>query len=254
MAIFTKLNAFIALRPVFIKLLLILLFTGCYNWCAAQKALINLTGVVYNKDGSQRVSNVLIADLASNTIVTSSELGSFQIACSVGDTLLFRQKNYTDQKIKVLADFVLVVYLQQNINLNEVDIHDVTKRQELYGIMNDYNKKGVYNGGKTGVLAAIFHPVNALYDLFGSGPKQARLFQRDADAELGLIEVNKKFTVALVQQVTGLKDVKLKNFMDSYRPAYADCKKWNEYDMIAYIKKSYVEFEKNGEPALPKLY
>jgi len=66
-------------------------------------------------------------------------------------------------------------------------------------------------------------------------------------------EVSRKFTVAQVQQVTGLKDVKLKNFMDSYRPTYEECKNWNDYDAITYIKKSYDKFEKEGEPALPKL-
>jgi len=237
------------LPPLFL-LMLLLLNASVFS----QQRQIALTGVVYNKDGSQRLGKVLVADMNNNNIVSADDLGTFRINCAIGDTLLFRQKDYTDQKIKVLSDFTLVVYMQPGITLNQVDIRDVTKRQELQEVMKDYNKKGVYNGGKASVLSNIFHPLNALFNIFGSDAKNARRFQNDATNELQQQEVSRKFTVALVQQVTGLKEVKLKNFMDSYRPTYEDCKNWNQYDAITYIKKSYEQFEKDGEPALPKLY
>jgi hypothetical protein len=238
----------------FLRLLPILILLCLGTKVLSQRREFTLTGVTYNKDGSQRLGKVLVADMNNNNMVSADELGTFKISCAVGDTLLFRQKDYTDQKIKVLSDFTLVGYMHPGVTLNEVDIKDVTKRQELQEVMKDYGKKGVYNGGKASVLSNIFHPLNALFNIFGSDAKNARRFQNDATNELQQQEVSRKFTVTLVQQVTGLKDVKLKNFMDSYRPGYEDCKKWNQYDAITYIKKSYEQFEKNGEPALPKLY
>jgi hypothetical protein len=253
MAIFAPLEATKNIVIQYLGLILIILL-GAGSVVHAQSKQVLLTGVVYNKDGSQRVNNVLVADLANGTIINSDELGTFKINCAIGDTLLFRQKSYTDQKIKIVGDFVLVVYMHPSITLNEVDIKDVTKKQELQDVMKDYNRKGVYNGGKSSVLSNIFHPLNALFNIFGSDAKNARRFQNDATNELQQQEISRKFTVTLVQQVTGLKEVKLKNFMDSYRPTYEDCKIWNQYDAITYIKKSYETFEKDGEPALPKLY
>jgi hypothetical protein len=254
MAIFTVLKATDIIHPRYIRQLLVMILIGCGIAVHAQNKQVLLTGVVYNKDGSQRVNGVVITDMVTGVVANSDELGAFKISCNTGDTLLFKQKSYTDQKIKVVNNFVLVVYMQPSVTLKQVDIKDVTKKQELAEVMNDYNKKGVYNGGKASVLSNIFHPLNALFNIFGSDAKNARRFQNDATNELQQQEVSRKFTVALVQQVTGLKDVKLKNFMDSYRPTYQDCRNWNEYDAISYIKISYEKFEKDGEPALPKLY
>ena len=254
MANFTKLKATNNTSILYLWLLFTIILMGNSIMVRAQSKQVLITGVVYNKDGSQRVNNALVANIASGVVTNSDELGTFKISCAIGDTLLFRQKSYTDQKIKVQSNFVLVVYMQPSITLNEVDIKDVTKKQELQDVMKDYNKKGVYNGGKASALSNIFHPLNALFNIFGSDAKNARRFQNDATNELQQQEIGRKFTVALVQQVTGLKDVKLKNFMDSYRPTYEDCRNWNQYDAITYIKRSYEQFEKDGEPALPKLY
>ena len=234
--------------------LLLLLLMACCGDALSQKRAITLTGVVYNKTGAARVAGVTLTDIANNNTIITDDLGTFKINCSIDDTLLFKKQGLTDQKIRVMTDFVLVVYMQPNIVLNQVDIKDVTKKQELNDVMADYGKKGVYNGGNATVWQNIFSPLNALFNIFGSDAKNARRFQKDATSELQQQEISRKFTLAMVQQITGLKDVKLKNFMDSYRPSYQDCKNWNEYDEITYIKKSYAQFEKDGEPALPKLY
>jgi hypothetical protein len=237
----------------FLRLLPILILLLFGTKVFSQRAEFTLTGVIYNNDGSKRLAQVVISDKNNKTITTADELGTFKITCALGDSLLFKLKNYTDQKLKVLGDYTLVVYMHPGVNLNEVEIKDVTKKQELQEVMNDYGKKGVYNGGKASVLSNIFHPLNALFNIFGSDAKNARRFQNDANNELQQQEVSRKFTAAQVQQVTGLTDVKLKNFMDSYRPAYDECRNWNDYDAITYIKKAYDKFEKEGEPALPKL-
>lgn len=224
----------------------------CFSLLAhAQRQEFMLKGVVFRAGNiQQRISKVLVANLNSTGIVTTDDLGVFNIKAALGDTLLFRQKDYADQKVAVTNQSTAMVFMQTNINLGQVDIKGQTKRQELQGVMKEYNSQGIYNNGKPSVASAIFNPLNGLYDLFGSGPKQARRFARFSSAELAQTEVDRRFTKSLVSRITSMKDtVKLQVFVQSYRPSYEDIKIWNDYDLINYIKRSYADFQKNGEKA-----
>jgi hypothetical protein len=222
----------------------------------AQNKRFTLHGVVFKKGTtSERVARALVANLNNNAIVNTDELGSFQIQCSIGDSLIVKQKDYADQKIGIITENALMVYLQPVINLSEVNIKGTTKRQDLQQVMGEYNSQGVYANGKPSVGSAILSPINGLYDLFGGKPKQARHFKEYSQHELEQQEVDRRYTPRLVQQITGLDTGKVQKFMEVFRPSYEDIKKWNDYDLIGYIKKSYKYFEDNGEKALlQKLY
>lgn len=207
-----------------------------------------LKGVVFKEGTTQRMAKVLVADLTSGGISTTDDLGTFQLKCSIGDTLLFRQKDYADKKVAVVSENTLMVYMQTNINLSQVNIKGLSKKQELQQVMGEYNSQGIYAGGKPSVASAILSPLNGLYDLLGSGPKQARRFQRYANNELESAAVDRRFTRPLVTRITGLKDDSLQLFVQNYRPSYEDIKAWNDYDLINYIKRSYQDFKKGTRP------
>jgi hypothetical protein len=215
----------------------------------AQRNEFILKGVVLKAGNiQQRLSKVLVANLNSTGIVTTDDMGVFNIKAATGDTLLFRQRDYADQKFAVTSQSTAMVFLVTNITLSQVDIKGQTKRQELQGVMKEYNSQGIYNGGKPSVASAILSPLNALYDVFGTGPKQARRFARFSSAELAQTEVDRRFTKSLISRITTMTDtIKLQAFKQAYRPAYEDLKMWNDYDLINYIKKSYDDFLKNGE-------
>ncbi len=228
--------------------------------CMAMPAMAQpfvLKGVIFKNNTSQRLSKVLVANLNNNAIVTSDDMGVFQINCSIGDSILFRQKDYADQKIGIITQNTLMVNLNTNIRLSEVEIKGTTKKQELQQVMGEYNSQGVYSNGKPSVASAILSPLNALYDVFGSGPKQVRHFKEYSANELEQTEVDKRFTRPLVKRITAISDsAKLELFVQNYRPSYADIKDWNDYELINYIRKSYQNFEDNGEkppPVLQKL-
>jgi hypothetical protein len=208
-----------------------------------------LKGVVFKAGNiQQRLSKVLVANLNSTGIVTTDDLGVFNIQASIGDTLLFRQRDYADQKVPVTGESTAMVFLQTNITLNQVDIKGLSKRQELQGVMKEYNSQGIYSNGKPSVASAILSPLNGLYDLFGGGPKQARRFARFSAADLEQTEVDRRFTKSFIQRITGITDtIKLQAFKQAYRPSYEDVKSWNDYDLINYTKRSYEDFKKNGE-------
>lgn len=223
----------------------------------AQRHEFVLKGVMFKLGTTQRLAKVLVANQNNNAIVSSDDLGVFEIKCAMGDSLLFRQKDYADQKKAVTTEATIMVYMQSSFNLAEVNIKGQTKKQELQQVMGEYNSQGIYGNGKTSVMGTLASPINALFDVFGSGPKQARRFQRYSANELEQTQVDKRFTRPLVQRITGLSDTtKLNIFVLAYKPSYQDIKAWNDYELINYIKKSYTDFEKNGQvspPNLPKL-
>jgi hypothetical protein len=223
----------------------------------AQNKELNERGIIFKKNSSTRLPGVLVTNMATKVSVTNDQLGTFEIKCAIGDTLSFSCPGMTDQKEAVTSDVSMFIYMQPNILLMQVDIKDMSKKQELNDVMKGYNKQGIYNNGKTSTLGAVFSPINGLYDLFGSGPKNARHFQKYAAAENEQTEIDRRFTKPLVKKCTGIADsTKLELFMRSYRPQVDDIRKWSDYDLIAYIKKSYQSFEEVGEkpPVLQKLY
>jgi hypothetical protein len=232
-------------------------------WCGiasqgfAQIKTLSIRGIVYSKNINVRLSNVLITNEVTHASVINDQLGAFEIKAAIGDTLLFECRNFSDQKVAVTADVSLFVFMVPILQLMQVDIKDVTKKQDLAEAMKGYKRQGIYGNGKTTVLGAIISPLNGLYDLFGSGPKNARRFGKFAARENEQSEIDRRFNRPFIRQCTGIKDsVKLEIFMLSYRPQVEDIRKWTEYDLRAYIKKSYESFEASGEKppmALPKL-
>jgi len=198
-----------------------------------------------------------VTNEVTHTSIINDQLGAFEIKAAIGDTLLFNCRNFSDQKVVVAADVALFVFMVPIINLMQVDIKDVTKKQDMAEVMKGYNKQGIYNNGKTSTLGAIFSPLNGLYDLFGSGPKNARRFQKYAAQENEETEIDRRFNKPFVKKMSGITDsVKLSYFMTTYRPSVEDIRKWTDYDLIDYIRKSYKSFVESGEKPpvfLPKL-
>jgi hypothetical protein len=221
-----------------------------------------IKGIVFKTKTADRVSQVLITNLRSKILMVSDELGGFGIDANTGDTLLFRKKDYEDQKIIVVNANALVVYLQpeltQNLGtvLNDVTIRGQTKKQELSEVMREYRSLGIYNDGNSLPFWQFFNsPVSGIYQLFAKGPKDARRFQKYARNELEYNAVNARYTKNLVKKTTGLDDDGAQKFMETYTPSYEDIKSWNDYQVIMYIKRSYQHYQKNkSEGKLPKLY
>jgi hypothetical protein len=96
------------------------------------------------------------------------------IKVSVGDTLLFSKEKFTPQKIEVLNNSDMPVYMQPQIVLAEVKITGQTKRQEVNEIMGDYRKQGTFYAGKPPVTSFITNPLTGIYELFGQTPNRAK--------------------------------------------------------------------------------
>lgn len=243
----------------FIKKLIFTVFAICClpGFLFAQQ-LLTIKGIIFKRSSANRISQALITDLKSQVVMMSDELGGFSIKTTVGDTLLITKNDYTPQKIVVLNNNDMVVYMQPVIQLNQVTIKDQSQKQELSGVMKEYKSQGVFNDGKSLPFWEFLNsPITGLYNLFGKGPAQARRFAEFAKNEQEANVVDKRYTKELVKRITKLPDDEIDKFMVAFRPSYEDMKEWNDYQLIQYIKKEFAYYQKNKdrpEAKLQKLY
>lgn len=213
------------------------LISFCGGYLHAQEFI--LKGVVFERGSNIRVALAEITNQRTRIGVGSNDLGLFQIKATVGDTLLITKRYLTDQRIVLRGTQDVIIYLiRESTMLDEVTIIGNNKKQDLADIKRDFRDKGVYNGGKSSVLASIFSPLNALYNLVGKDPKNARRFGRYADNEIKQSEIDVYFNQSIIKNNTELRGDTLENYMLNCRPDYQKAQYWNNYDYIKYIKES----------------
>jgi hypothetical protein len=240
------------------KIYFILLSFYCLPAVAQAQKVFTVNGITYRYKTDERIAQATITDLKSNVIMMSDELGSFNIQTSVGDTLLFNRVDYSQQKLVVKGPGDMIVYLQPIIHLAEVAIKGQSKQQEINDVVNVYRSKGLYFDGKPPAL--LFNPfggspVTGFYELFSKDARDERHFIAFSKDETEAAQVDKRYTKALVKQVTALPDTDVVKFMQQYRPSFEDLKEWNDYELISHIKRylEYYKGHKNGVP-IEKLY
>jgi hypothetical protein len=200
-------------------------------------------GVVFEKGANTRVALANIQNQRTKTGVTSNDLGLFQLKAAVGDTLLITKTYLNDQRIVIKAQQDILIYLTRSSTmLNEVTIIGNTKKSDLAEIKREFQNKGVYNGGKSSFLSAIFNPLNGLYNLVGKDPKNARRFSRYADNEIKQSQIDVYFNPSIIKNNTSLRGDTLETYMLNYRPDYQKAAHWSSYDYIKYIKESAKKF------------
>lgn len=222
-----------------LALFIVIIFSGLVS--KAQDFIIK--GVVIEKGSNIRIALSEITNLRTNIGVGSNDIGMFQLKARIGDTLLVTKRDLIDQRVVVKSELDLVIYLVRgSTTLDDVTIRGNTKQQDLDEIKREFRNKGVYNGGKTTFLSAVFSPLNALYNLVGKDPKNARRFGRYADNEIKQSQIDVYFNQSMIKNNTELRGDTLEKYMLNYRPEFDKAQYWNSYDYIKYIKESSKKF------------
>lgn len=229
------------MKARYLFLLLLFPLTCLYYSAKAQDFIVK--GVVFEKGANVRIAIANITNVRNAIGVTSNDLGMFQIRASVGDTLLIDKANMNDQRIVITGHQDILIYLVRSTTmLNEVTVIGNTKKADLAEIKKEFQNKGVYNGGKSSFLSAIFNPLNGLYNLVGRDPKNARRFGRYADNEIKQSQIDVYFNPTIIKNNTELRGDTLEKYMVDYRPEFQKAQYWNSYDYIKYIKESSKKF------------
>ena len=221
----------------------------------AQQA-VGVSGIVVEKGGSVRLSDVNVTNLRTNRRAQTNTFGVFFIEASVGDSLSLTKTGYGPVKTVLHTTEDILIEMQPGLTIETVVVSRMSKEAEMRDMLDDYRKKGVYNGGKNTFGTYIGSPATALYNLFGRDAKNAKRFANLMDRELEESQIDRVFNKTTVGSVIELDGDDLQSFMDMYRPSYSMVKNWGQYDFMHYVKRSFETWEKNGRPRserLPKL-
>lgn len=180
----------------------------------------------------------------------------FIIEAFAGDSLSFTKTGYGPVKTVLYTQEDILIEMQPGLTIETVVVSRRSREAEMRDMLEDYSKKGVYNGGKNSVGTYLNSPATALYNLFGRDAKNAKRFAKVMDRELEENQVDKVFNKTSVSALTDLTGDDLQSFMDLYRPSFSTVQHWGQYDFMNYVKTSLESWEKNGRPKslrLPKL-
>jgi hypothetical protein len=227
----------------------------CVSLTATAQQLFIVKGVIFKKNSPERISQARIMNLKSRTTATSDELGSFRIQAAKGDTIEIKKPDYSTEKRVITDETDLSINLQPIITLNQVNIKDVSKKEELQFTMDQYKRNGQYYTLHPSAWSVMSSPLTGLYELFGKAPANAKRFQAYSKEEMERVAINKRYNRALVKKITDIPEGEMDAFMLAFTPSYEAIREWSDYDIIKYIQKSYEYFQLNKDRLkIQKLY
>lgn len=213
-----------------------------------------IQGIVLERGKSDRIANANIRNKNTKQVVSTDLRGEFRMQVRIGDTLEVSKIGYLtiQTEIKTFSE-ILLDLPPSSVQLDEVTIKARDQKAEMEDVMDSYRRKGIYQQGKPSVLGYIFNPLTSLYERFSRTGQQARRFRNYMENEQESIFVDRIFNAYRISQLTSLNGVDLENFMFFYRPSFEKSRYWGDYDVNKYISDSFVQFEKDGRPSMPRL-
>jgi len=96
--------------------------------------------------------------------------------------------------------------------------------------------------------------IDALWNTFSREGRNAQRLQATIERDYHESLIDYRFNKALVSGITGLKEPKLTDFMQKYRPSYYAVMNDSEYDFITSIRTNFRHYSRNQNLfALPPL-
>ncbi|QJD95808.1 hypothetical protein HH214_07950 [Mucilaginibacter robiniae] len=208
-----------------------------------------VSGIVFSKTTQERIAKVSIHNTRSGETVYNTLKADFKINARAGDLLVFNKQGYFADTLKLQNTADLAVYIKpMAIMLKDVNIRDtlMSPQQRLALIKQQYNKAyGVLSNRdilstSPGFGAGI--SIDAIWNMLSRSGRNAARLREEIDRDYRQNVIDYRFNKVFVQQITGLQDPQLTNFMTSYRPSYYMVTTANDYDFITYIKSNVKRF------------
>ena len=225
-----------------------------------------LTGTVIDRDTQLPIVFASVYNISINTV--TSYAGHFAINLNPGDTLKITCVGYRPYKraySSIKSDTVIVYLEQSSILLKDVNVkarHDfkqdsINMRRQFAAVFNykaptikdmfitqDPHLYKPYDYISSPNNATQIVDVNLLsvISLLTKNKAPSTKLQQTLIKDEENTYVDRSFSKEKITALTKLKGDSLLAFMDDYRPTVEQAKSMTDYDMVVYIKKSYVEF------------
>lgn len=219
---------------------------SCLYFNVASGQVKTQQGIIFKQETSIRLGSVQIINKKTSLRTQSSIYGEFNIKAAAGDTLLLSCTGYEDKKI-VISDFQdLIIYLKPFTELSEVVIRANSVQKDLAETQKVYRSKGVFYTGAPHYYYLFLKPMTFIYENFKSEVKNARKFRKYTKKELEYYEIAKRFNDSTIKQNVPITKDEMIAFKVNYTPSIHKYLSLNDYDLINYIKDSYVAFKKKN--------
>ncbi|MCZ4243263.1 hypothetical protein [Pedobacter punctiformis] len=220
-------------------------------------------GIVIDKETKQRLAKVYIYNIRTGDGLYNNTKGEFSTFAIPGDTLVAALSGYGVDTLVFKGQPAAYFQLKSlGIRLRDVLIQQkrLTPQQQYEKTIKEYryqtmkgSSKDLLNLGSGGVGLGI----DAIYNLLSKQGRNARHLQKILEKDYREDLIDYRFNANLVQQVLGIKDAELTDFMQQYRPTYQFVLDASDYSFNLFIRNAYKSYRINPRalqlPALPKL-
>jgi len=206
-------------------------------------------GIVFDRGTKERIARVNVRNLRNGQSIYNNLKAEFKLNAQPGDYLVFTKQGYFTDTVKVQSMAAMVIYLKAtSIVLRDVNIRDtvLNPQKRLAQTRQQYNK--VYGAlGNRDILSVSPNSgagigIDALYNVFSKSGRNAEHLKDIIERDYRQDVVDYRFSKSFVQEITGLKEPQLTNFMYRYRPSYYLVTTASDYDFISTIKANVKRF------------
>lgn len=181
------------------KHILLILFVG-FSIVGFSQTNTKLKGQIVNAQNNKALSAAHVLNLNSVLGTITNQNGHFEIPTKANDTILVSYLGFQSIKLKVTNDLLkgneLVISLHEKANeikevvirstkligVLEIDVKQVPKdrftRIHINGLPQTYEIGKPASQNLNSPVAALFKPVDFLYNLFGKKPRQLKKLQK----------------------------------------------------------------------------
>ena len=231
----------------------------------------NLKGQIVNAANSKALSAAHILNLNSVQGTITNERGFFEIPTQANDTILVSYLGFQSIKLKVTNDLLkgneLVISLHEKSNeikevviqsskligVLEVDVKQVPKdkftRIRITGLPQTYEVGKPVSQNIKSPVAALFQPVDFLYNLFGKKPKQLKKLQRLKKEDDLRKMLSGKFDREVMMEYLQMDKQELSELLSDCNYSEYFIKKASDLQMIEAVLDCYENYKavKNGK-------
>jgi len=220
-------------KTLFTFLLTTLIFTGV---SIAQKN-VYLKGQIINETDQSPLYGSHILNLNSVVGITTDLEGRFRIPTNVSDTLLISYVGFQSIKLKITNDLLkgnelsitlhekttkiseIRIKSHQLIGVLEVDIKQVPKdrysRIHINGLPQTYEIGKPSEKNLNTVTAAVFQPIDFLYNKFGKKPKSLRRLKKLKEKDHLRAILSNKFDREIMLEYLEMDEKQLNDLLDN---------------------------------------
>jgi len=250
-------------------ILLIIMCSTAHAQDAEQYAEVNIIGIIYDAQTSERVPFAHIIDVKRFKGTSANDRGNFSFTCHLDDSIKFTAIGYEDFFLLIgdslRSDAFLSIHLiPKTYLLESLDFYanDPMKGFYLKDIERDTIRMGskgmpgtaYWNGTPTGGTGYI----SAFANLFNRHHKQEKKLGKILEAEERIqlqkaVEENRirtvdaKYNQELVNRITDLHGIELEKFIKQYKPSDQFILRSTDYEIVLQIVNSFREYRfENG--------